>query len=195
MEVLHVKTEDFTAFVSMMTIVSDTYGQPRMSEAAAKLYFGVLSDYSLDDVSKAIAEHLKQSPYMPKPCDIIKNIKGTAEERALMAWRHVLRAITKYGRYQSIKFDDPVIHYAIDYMGGWHRICQIFEEELPFREKDFVKHYIHGERIANWSNVPEYFVGEHEIRNTRSDHSEAAPKFVLVQTKATQKALDSGTKE
>ena len=189
------KADDFTAFVSMMTIVSDTYGQPRMSEAAAKLYFSVLSDYSLEDVSKAIAEHLKQSPYMPKPCDIIKNIKGTAEERALIAWGYVLMAIAKYGRYQNIKFDDPAIHYAITCMGGWHILCQALTDELPFMKKDFVKHYIRGERVANWGNVPEYFVGEHEIRNTRSDHSEAAPKFVLVQTKATQKALDSGTKK
>ena len=178
-----------------MGATAEMLNQPKLTPLGLRTMFAVLQRYPIEAVEAAIQKHMEESPYMPKPCDIIKNIEGTAEERALMAWRHVLRAITKYGRYQSIKFDDPVIHYAIDYMGGWHRICQIFEEELPFREKDFVKHYIHGERIANWSNVPEYFVGEHEIRNTRSDHSEAAPKFVLVQTKATPKALDSGTKE
>jgi len=182
---------DFEPFVAMMAVLADAYGQPRLSENATKLYFRVLSEYSLDEVSRAIVEHLKRSPFMPKPCDIIRNIEGTAEERALMAWRHVLRAITKYGRYQSIKFDDPVIHYAIDYMGGWHRICQIFEEELPFRERDFIAHYKRGERVG-WGSVPDRFVGIVEQQNAQDGWVDAIPDTVEVSTKAREIKLLGG---
>ncbi len=185
---------DYERFLAVMGATAEMLNQPKLTPLGLRTMFAVLQRYPLEAVEAAIQKHMEESPYMPKPCDIIRNIEGTAEERALIAWGYVLMAIAKYGRYQNIKFDDPAIHYAITCMGGWHILCQALTDELPFMKKDFTKHYIRGERVANWSNVPEYFVGEHEIRNTRGDHSEAAPEFVLVQTRGSQKALDSWTK-
>jgi len=190
------QNKDFKKFMALLALVADTYGQPRLSEDAVKLYFKVLSDYSLDDVSKAIMEHLKLSPYMPKPADIIRIIDGTAEDRANEAWYHVLKAIQQYGHYESVQFDNPAIHYAIERMGGWQKLCQLTEEELPFRERDFIKHYIRGERMASWDKVPLRFMGKHEQDNVFNGWDDMIPDTVFIKTNDNvKKMLDSSNKE
>ena len=182
--------------MALLALVADTYGQPRLSEDAVKLYFKVLSDYSLDEVSQAIMEHIKQSPYMPKPADIIRIIEGTAEDRASEAWYHVLKAIQQYGHYESVQFDNPAIHYAIERMGGWQKLCQLTEEELPYRERDFIKHYVRGERMASWDKVPLRFMGKHEQDNVFNGWDDMIPDTVFIKTNDNvKKMLDSSNKE
>jgi len=190
------QNKDFKKFMALLALVADTYSQPRLSEDAVKLYFKVLSDYSLDEVSQAIMEHIKQSPYMPKPADIIRIIEGTAEDRASEAWYHVLKAIQQYGHYESVQFDNPAIHYAIERMGGWQKLCQLTEEELPFRERDFIKHYIRGERMASWDKVPLRFMGKHEQDNVFNGWDDMIPDTVFIKTNDNvKKMLDSSNKE
>lgn len=190
------QNKDFKKFMALLALVADTYSQPRLSEDAVKLYFKVLSDYSLDEVSQAIMEHIKQSPYMPKPADIIRIIEGTAEDRASEAWYHVLKAMQQYGHYESVQFDNPAIHYAIERMGGWQKLCQLTEEELPFRERDFIKHYIRGERMASWDKVPLRFMGKHEQDNVFNGWDDMIPDTVFIKTNDNvKKMLDSSNKE
>lgn len=190
------QNKDFKKFMALLALVADTYSQPRLSEDAVKLYFKVLSDYSLDEVSQAIMEHIKQSPYMPKPADIIRIIEGTAEDRASEAWYHVLKTIQQYGHYESVQFDNPAIHYAIERMGGWQKLCQLTEEELPFRERDFIKHYIRGERMATWDKVPLRFMGKHEQDNVFNGWDDMIPDTVFIKTNDNvKKMLDSSNKE
>lgn len=186
---------DYERFLAVMGATAEMLNQPKLTPLGLRTMFAVLQRYPIEAVEAAIQKHMEESPYMPKPCDIIRNIEGTAEERALIAWGYVLMAIARYGHYQSVKFDDPAIHYAIDNMGGWHLICQALNEELPFMKKDFVKHYIRGERVASWDNVTEHFVGEYELHNARGGHNDAIPELVFIQTRGSQKALDSGTKK
>ena len=190
------QNKDFKKFMALLALVADTYSQPRLSEDAVKLYFKVLSDYSLDEVSQAIMEHIKQSPYMPKPADIIRIIEGTAEDRASEAWYYVLKAIQQYGYYESVQFDNPAIHYAIERMGGWQKLCQLTEEELPFRERDFIKHYVRGERMASWDKVPLRFMGKHEQDNVFNGWDDMIPDTVFIKTNDNvKKMLDSSNKE
>lgn len=190
------ESSDLEQFITMMGIVADTYGQPRLNPNAIKLYFEVLSEYPLSEISKAIKEHVKQSPYMPKPADIIRIIDGTAEDRASEAWYYVLKTIQQYGHYESVQFDNPAIHYAIERMGGWQKLCQMTEEELPYRERDFVKHYVRGERIATWDKVPLRFIGKHEQDNVFNGWDDMIPDTVFIKTNNdVKKMLDSSNKE
>ena len=190
------QNKDFKKFMALLALVADTYSQPRLSEDAVKLYFKVLSDYSLDEVSQAIMEHIKQSPYMPKPADVIRILDGTVEDRASEAWYHVLKAMQQYGHYESVQFDNPAIHYAIERMGGWQKLCQLTEEELPFRERDFIKHYVRGERMATWDKVPLRFMGKHEQDNVFNGWDDMIPDTVFIKTNDNvKKMLDSSNKE
>jgi len=65
--------------------------------------------------------------WMPKIADIVRMIDGSTQSAAATAWAKVMRAVGSVGQYQSLAFDDPVIHLAIDETGGWISLCRIEE--------------------------------------------------------------------
>lgn len=78
---------------------------------------------------------------MPKPADIIRHIDGDSENNAYKAWSKVESAIQHIGSYETIIFDDPIIHCVIVDMGGWTKLCSTLSKEMPFKTGEFVKRY------------------------------------------------------
>ncbi|MBR1660283.1 MAG: hypothetical protein IJ705_08195 [Oscillospiraceae bacterium] len=119
------------------------------------------------EVKRALEEHMGYSPYMPKPSDIRQRIEGSDEDRAALAWAEVIRAMGRWGYWDSVRFPDPAIHLAIAEMGGWMHLCAtLTNENLPFRQKDFAGYYALGKRMlaANVKAEP-YLHGKHEAEN------------------------------
>jgi hypothetical protein len=188
------RPNEFREFVAVMGAAAETLNQPKLTPLGLRTAFAILQGYPLESVKAAVQQHLRESPFMPKPADIVKYIEGTVEDRANIMWGHVVKAIRKYGHYESIRFDDPAIHYAIDRMGGWQKLCGILEEELPFREKDFIAHYRRGMK-ATWEDVPKRFIGEIELRNLQGSWDKMIPETVEIKTRHDQKFLiDKGDK-
>ena len=50
---------------------------------------------------------------MPTPADLIVLIQGDRHSHALNAWGQVVTAIRTVGRYDSVVFDNPIIHCVI----------------------------------------------------------------------------------
>lgn len=143
---------DKTEFSACLKAAADLYGRPALSTEALKIFFILLAKYSLAQVKKALQEHMRASPFMPKPCDVIKRIEGTEEERAIAAWGLVSKAVERWGYYESVKFPSPAIHYAIAQMDGWMRFCRsLTEDNMPFRARDFKAAFVLGERCASWT--------------------------------------------
>ena len=181
---------DFQAFIAVMGAIAEALGQPKLSRLGLKLFFDVLRPYSFEEVSNALYATLRQSPFMPKPSDVVRYIEGTAEDRGREAWHAVLQAMRKHGAYASVRFDDPAIHFAIERMGGWQKLCLMPEDELPFRERDFIGHYKRGER-AGWDMVPKHFIGIIEQQNTQNGWMDAIPDTVEISTKNKALAMDA----
>lgn len=189
------RPNEFQEFVAVIGAAAEVLNQPKLSPLGLRTAFSILQVYPLEAIKSAIQQHLRESPFMPKPYDIIKYLEGTAEDRGSLAWWHVVKAIRQHGHYESVRFDDPVIHYAIDRMGGWQKVCNILEEELPFRERDFIKLYARGEKVADWNNVPKRFVGKHELQNLQSGWDKMIPETVEIQTKQGEPRMIGGGKE
>ena len=189
------RQEDYGAFVAVMSAVAETLGYPKLAENGMKLFFDLLKPYTFEQVARALHVHLLESPYMPKPVDIISRIEGSADDRAIKAWHRVLEAARQHGAYESVKFDDPVIHFCIERMGGWQKVCAMTEDELPFREKDFRELYKLGRNVG-WKDVPKYFPGHHEINNRMSGYLEFIPALVeIVDTETKRLAAGMAYKE
>lgn len=108
------------------------------------VFFEVLKGYEIEEIERAVMGHLADPDsgmYAPKPADIVKRIDGNANSRATMAWAKVSKAITKVGQYDSVAFDDPLIHAIIEDMGGWVVICASTEDEIRFRAAEFERRY------------------------------------------------------
>lgn len=189
------RQEDYGAFVAVMSAVAETLGYPKLAENGMKLFFDLLKPYTFEQVTRALHAHLLESPYMPKPVDIISRIDGSVDDRAIKAWHRVLEAARQHGAYESVKFDDPVIHFCIERMGGWQKVCMMTEDELPFRERDFRELYKLGRNVG-WEDVPKYFPGHHEINNRMSGYLEFIPALVeIVDTETKRLAAGMAYKE
>ena len=135
--------EDRPLFLALMQGLTELYSK-KLSPELMNIYWVTLSDFDFTDVRKAMERHVvnpDNGTFMPKPADILRYLEGNTVSKALQAWNKALCAVAKQGPYQTIVFDDALIHAVIQEMGGWVNFCKVNEEDLPFRCREFEKRY------------------------------------------------------
>jgi hypothetical protein len=188
-------TDQKIRFAKALSALAEYYGK-ELSDGVIALYWQGLSQYGIADLEAAIGRHL-QNPdtgqWMPKIADIVRMIDGTTQGAAAMAWAKTMRAVGSVGQYQSLAFDDALIHLVIDDLGGWPGICQVEEAELPFLQKRFET--IYRAYKMRGSDVPphrRYLVGVSEIQNGAKGYQPDPPRLVGDLAKA-QAVLSGGS--
>lgn len=154
-------------FYELFTGIAEMYGKDP-SPAVYEIWFNSLNRFEYDEISKAFSIYI-QNPdsgkFMPKPADVIKIIEGSGIDSAFIAWSKVEKAIRMVGQYESVVFDDPIIHRVIQDMGGWIRLCGSKENDLPFVANEFRRRY---QGFKSQGQIPEYppkLIGVHEGEN------------------------------
>ena len=128
-----------------------------------RMWFEALKAYEITTVQAAFSRHLinpDNGQFLPMPADLVKLIEGGSDDAALVAWAKVDRAVRTVGPYQSVVFDDPLIHYVIVNMGGWIGLGDKGEDEWPFERNRFVALY-RGARMRAFEH-PRRLVGKAE---------------------------------
>ena len=174
------KTNDIPQFIQMLHNLCEMYGKPRMSDEVAMLHFGALQDYSLEDVRKGFFAALRNpdsGQFMPRPADVIRELSGSSDTRAAMAWAKVRHAIERVGHMPSVVFDDAVIHAVVADMGGWVQLSLVTYDELPFRERDFLRFY-RAYMGRDLGDYPRKLAGMAETENTAAGHAVAEPQLL-----------------
>jgi hypothetical protein len=188
--------QDWAEFYAMCEMIARTCFVQRKNreewEEQIRFLFELLSEYSLDCVKQAMYRHVKTQKFFPTPADITRLIEGSPEERSLAAWRLFLRAVGRYGYYDSVRFPDPAYHYAIGQLGGWERLCEelhsLTDREIQFRAKDWRQLYETGLRVASWDGgagkvkVPGYLPGSFERDCRDSNRLGFVPKAINAET-------------
>lgn len=137
------KAEEKTLFGQLLSGTAELYSK-KLSPELLEIYWRALDQYSLADVSHALNLHVlnpDSGQFMPKPADIVRYVHGDTRVQALQAWSKVTSAIRSVGAYESIVFDDPIIHVVIHEMNGWVRLCHVKEDQLSFMGSEFEKRY------------------------------------------------------
>jgi len=138
-----VKQNQKDEFGRILSAVAQMYSK-KMTKTTFNLYFESLKNYDFSVIRQALESHLINpdvGQFMPKPADIVREIEGGTEDRALIAWTKFEKAISSVGHYKSIVFDDARIHVVVVDMGGWIKFGTVFEKEMPFLRIEFVKRY------------------------------------------------------
>lgn len=177
------ENRDKENFAMLLTGLAETYGKS-ISEGVLGIWWDVLKTYDLSDVQRAISDHMRDADkgqWMPKPADLIRQIDGSGETRALRAWSKVWKAAGSVGQYQSVVFDDKTIHRVIETMGGWIKLCRTSLEEEPFVAKEFQRRYT-GDK--NWTVGPEVLIGVAEMENQSKGLPIDPPRLISDETKA-----------
>lgn len=170
---------DVTHFMELIASIGEIYGKP-ISVSLAELYWQSLKCFEFEDVKEALTAHIHNpdcGQFFPKPADIIRFIEGNGETKALTAWAMVEKAIHQIGRYQSIAFDDRLIHAVLEDMGGWIKLCSVTLNDLPFRANEFQKRYM-GFLTKKPERYPSYLAGITETENAKNGFEISPPMLI-----------------
>jgi hypothetical protein len=88
------------------------------SDAALLGYWIALNDMELQQVQQACHNAMRTSKFVPKPVELREAVFGRTDDRAMLAWGDVQRAIP-LGSYKHVDFEDKIINASIRNLGGW----------------------------------------------------------------------------
>ena len=176
--------------VFVLTDVYELYGK-ECSRGLHVLWWEALKGYSIAEVRGALSAHVTNpdsGQFLPKPADIRRFLEGSGETRALQAWTKVDQAIRRIGPWESVAFDDPIIHAVLADMGGWAGLGQVTEDGWPFRRNEFVRRY-RGYVARPPTAFPRALIGHIAEYNGRLGGQVPLPRLVGDVQRATQTYL------
>ena len=174
-------------FRTLLSGVASFY-RAEVSTFQLSIWWETLRSFDMPAVEDAFLRHLKNpdnGQFMPKPADIIKLIGGSNADSAQIAWTKVDRAVRHVGPYQTVIFDDPIIHAALADMGGWVELSRKEDDAWPFVQREFENRYRGYRNMPQLGAVPR-LVGLFEFENTKNGHAVAEPVLLGDPHKAMQ---------
>jgi len=186
--------QDFDDFVDIIQVVGEQYNK-KLSDGVIALYWQGLQDYELAAVRDALGRHLRNTDngqFMPKIADIIRMLQGSSQDCAFSAWTKVDKAVRHVGPYESVVFDDPLIHRVLNDMGGWLVLCDKTDDDWPFIAKEFENRYRGFKSRNEKVEYPAKLIGIFEKENSAKGLEFAQPLLIGDATKAQQVLLGGG---
>lgn len=183
---------DKVKFSALITDVLAFYKQD-VSKFAVSVWWQACEPFDFEQVSKALSAHAvdpERGQFAPKPADVVKVLAGTKTDRARLAWGKAFDAMQRVGAYQSVAFDDPVIHAVIEDLGGWTKLCRSDMKELSFIEHRFCESYRAYSGRPDLS-YPAKLIGEYEAVN-RHEGRKVAPPVLIGNAQKAQEVLRLG---
>jgi len=179
--------QDKKKFHELMVGAGEVYGKD-ITKPLLSLYFNALEDLSIEQVSHAFTSHVKstgkEGTFFPKPADLIRQIKGSEEDRkastddrAMIAWACIEREMSRIGSYQPLNLEDKQALATVKSMGGWSKLCETTYDQLPFRRREFIKMYETFERTPI-EKLPASLPGFHELEQHKKESGHALSHLV-----------------
>ena len=172
-----------------ITVVAQFFDK-ELPPGILQIYVTEISRYSDEQINNALSDAVRKSKFFPRLAELIEMIEGpapTRQDRAALAWSELIGAIEKHGSYKSVIFADTAITAAVKAMGGWLQVCSWTEEELHWRQKEFMQLY--GGLQAQ-KGLPKRLAGREEIENSAEGYEFSKP--VYIGSPAGGKALSEG---
>jgi hypothetical protein len=189
------KPEDMQRFESVLRGLCEVYDK-ELTPFFSSAYFAALEDLDIDEIGKAAIGYMrmpeKDCRFMPKPGDLRAMVEGRNDDAATLAWAKICKAMRQQGSYQSVAFDDPIIHRVLTDMGGWAWFGASLEKELPFIERRFCDAYKTYRRTEKSFDYPPYLPGITESENSLRDYPFPSPILIGDQDRAREVMATAG---
>jgi len=163
-------------FREHMMALAEIHGK-ELSALLNSLYWKALEPFTDAECERAFKELIFTAKFFPKPADFLELLRGKREDLGARAWIKVIEAVRRCGNWQSVEFDDPVIHSVFKFWGGWGVTRDWKDKDLKWTQKEFERLYaiFLGENREH----PKYLPGDHEIQNA-ADGYDRAPEIVRI---------------
>lgn len=160
---------DIEVFNKKLSMLTEVYG--KVSEDRATVYYLTLGDLTEKQFHTGIVRLLQEREFtnFPTPAEIRKYALGLKDEdiktRIDIAKQKLRRAISTYGAYQTVAFDDPGIHAVIDSIDArWYGICTMsLDNYKNFFEFTFDR--VYRAFLQSPYQVNTSFIGIHDKEN------------------------------
>ncbi len=185
--------KDKIKFVKIMTGLAEMY-EFNLSDVQMGMWFNLLKIYRINEISEAVSDYMRNPDtgrYKPKPADIIKMIDGSTSDQAAIAWTKLDKAVRMVGDYQTVVFDDPLIHRVLTDMGGWVGFGDKDTKEWTFIAKDFCQRYRFYVSKSILPECPNKLTGSHESYNLRNGF-DVDPPVLIGDSEKAEKVLCGG---
>jgi hypothetical protein len=170
--------KDEAKFKEYLTALCEIHDK-KISPLLVSLYWKVLEQFTDEQCIRAFKALIYETRYFPKPVEFIEAIRGKNGDRATAAWIEVLETVKRVGHYQSVRFSDPVIHAAIESMGGWVRVAgDMKADDEKWKQKEFERLYDVMSRNPR-DKMPEYLPGLCEIQNATNGYDHKADVVMI----------------
>lgn len=177
------------AFRHTITEVGED-GKPRPAPLCA-IYVEHLRDLDDEQIKRATSRAISELKWFPKVAELraLAGVRGQVEpspaDRALVAWSFVTHAVERHGGWNTVVFDDPIIHAVINNLGGWQAFCRRSEtEDLDtFARAAFLKAYEAFTRTGVGEEQSQPTLGEKDQQNLTNGFQASKP--VMISTKTT----------
>lgn len=168
---------------SFFAMLADVYAFYRrdFSQFAGSVWWAAMRPYDLAAVTDALGRHCVNpdtGQFLPKPADVVRMLQGGTQDCALVAWAKVDRAVRHVGAWQSVVFDDALIHRVLHDLGGWMLLAMKQDDEWPFVAKEFQNRYRGYKGRNERPQYPSVMIGAVEAHNSRMDASLTAPVLI-----------------
>lgn len=174
------KASDRKRFSACLLGCAEAYGKG-VSEFALEIWWQALREIEIESIELAFLRHLRSpdvGQFFPKPADIIRMVEGTSLDASMLAWTKIDFALRTIGPYQSICFDDALIHRVVADMGGWIEFAKKTESEWPFVGNEFRARYKGYRMRGETPEYPRHLLGLDEAENTRRGFAPGALVYV-----------------
>lgn len=178
-------------------LVNNVYAFYRQdsSEFAIGVWWEACKGFDFDAVRGALNRHAvnpDNGQFLPKPADIVKLLQGSTLDASMVAWSKVDKAVRQIGTYETVVFDDPIIHSVLQDMGGWVPVGSKGEDEWPFVAKEFQTRY-RGYCIQGGpGEYPKRMIGIAEAQNVQNGFK-SNPPVLIGDSRAAQSVIAGGS--
>ncbi len=166
-----INKDEFAKFMFALRKVVPTYAPDLDDEETVRLWFQAFLGYEMEDLRRIYSFVRDNEKHFPSIARLKELLKATAASK----FDELVYLIGKHGGYVPPTVDE-IMARTINRLGGWQRICEWTNEDLPFRRKDFDA--IYSELSAQsemgqlqLGNVPTVLAGLHESTKAKSDSS------------------------
>lgn len=183
--------EDYKRFCGMMNALGEVFDK-QMSKLLLEMYWKALAPFTDREAEAAFSKAMVSCTFFPKPVELIEFISGSQSDRSLLAWEKFTKALAEVGVYQSVQFDDPVIHSVVELMGGWIQAGQWPKDELKWRQKEFERAYT---TLQQRKDHPKELPGLLALENSAKGFLGHVPKPIEIGERKEPKRIENTPKK
>jgi hypothetical protein len=172
--------EEVQRFQLAITALASSFRQ-EAGEDVFLAYSMALDDLPIEGVELSVRRAMRECKFMPTAAELreLANHDVSLNDRAVLAFEALSRAIKGLGPYKSVDFDDRAINATVKLLGGWDAVCATSEREFhrEFRKR-FEETYKVYVRNGVGKEQGRYLVGIAEKTNRMNGQPCEAPHLM-----------------